>query len=153
MSMTISRYLTTLTLTRCRSFEYSTTVFPVQAPLPVSQNAPALAFLQFLRSFAGVRIRIHPCPLFPLFGTHVLTEGGGPIPLSTNQPNPHNPHHHFFTKKIRKEDLVLEPIRSCLEPSLRSIGESRPPCYPRLWVYYYYFLRPFPPSPLLLYRT
>ncbi len=36
------------------SCEYSTTVFPIQAPLPVSQNAHALAFLQFLRSFAGV---------------------------------------------------------------------------------------------------
>lgn len=35
-------------------FEYSTTVFPVQAPLSVEQNAPALAFLQFLRSFASV---------------------------------------------------------------------------------------------------
>ncbi|TBU31313.1 MFS general substrate transporter [Dichomitus squalens] len=33
---------------------YSTVIFPVQAPLPVSQNARALAFLQFLRSFAGV---------------------------------------------------------------------------------------------------
>lgn len=29
-------------------------MFPVQAPLPVSTNAPALAFFTFLRSFAGV---------------------------------------------------------------------------------------------------
>ncbi|KAJ7484972.1 MFS general substrate transporter [Mycena galericulata] len=35
-------------------FEYSTTMFPVQAPLPVSQNARALAFLTFVGSFAGV---------------------------------------------------------------------------------------------------
>ncbi|OSD02317.1 MFS general substrate transporter [Trametes coccinea BRFM310] len=34
--------------------QYSTVPFPVQAPLPVSENAHALAFLQFLRSFAGV---------------------------------------------------------------------------------------------------
>nr|VWO95841.1 N-acyl homoserine lactonase (AHL-lactonase) (Acyl-homoserine lactonase) (EC [Ganoderma boninense] len=33
---------------------YSTVIFPVQAPLPVSENAHALAFLQFWRSFAGV---------------------------------------------------------------------------------------------------
>ncbi|KAJ7472120.1 MFS general substrate transporter [Mycena latifolia] len=35
-------------------FEYSTTMFPVQAPLPVSQNARALAFLTFIGSFAGI---------------------------------------------------------------------------------------------------
>ncbi|KAJ6542004.1 MFS general substrate transporter [Mycena vulgaris] len=35
-------------------FEYSTTMFPVQAPLPVSHNARALAFLTFVGSFAGV---------------------------------------------------------------------------------------------------
>ncbi|KAJ7812093.1 MFS general substrate transporter [Mycena olivaceomarginata] len=35
-------------------FEYSTTMFPVQAPLPVAQNARALAFLTFVGSFAGV---------------------------------------------------------------------------------------------------
>ncbi|KAF7329101.1 MFS general substrate transporter [Mycena kentingensis (nom. inval.)] len=35
-------------------FEYSTTMFPVQAPLPLSQNARALAFLTFVSSFAGV---------------------------------------------------------------------------------------------------
>ncbi|KZT02796.1 MFS general substrate transporter [Laetiporus sulphureus 93-53] len=35
-------------------FEYSTTLFPVQAPLTVKQNAHALAFLMFVRSFAGV---------------------------------------------------------------------------------------------------
>ncbi|KAF7340868.1 MFS general substrate transporter [Mycena sanguinolenta] len=34
--------------------EYATTMFPVQAPLPVSQNARALAFLTFVGSFAGV---------------------------------------------------------------------------------------------------
>ncbi|KAJ8518245.1 hypothetical protein ONZ45_g4681 [Pleurotus djamor] len=34
--------------------EYSTTVFPVQAPLPVTLNAPSLAFLLFVRSFATV---------------------------------------------------------------------------------------------------
>ncbi|KAJ7187118.1 Mfs1.2 [Mycena filopes] len=38
----------------CVLFEYSTTMFPVQAPLPVSQNARALAFLTFVGSFAGV---------------------------------------------------------------------------------------------------
>ncbi|OBZ67783.1 putative transporter C3H1.06c [Grifola frondosa] len=35
-------------------FEYSTTMFPIQAPLPVSENAHALAFMMFVRSFAGV---------------------------------------------------------------------------------------------------
>ncbi|KAJ8482007.1 hypothetical protein ONZ51_g5635 [Trametes cubensis] len=35
-------------------FLYSTAPFPVQAPLPVSENAHALAFLMFMRSFAGV---------------------------------------------------------------------------------------------------
>ncbi|KAJ7242380.1 major facilitator superfamily domain-containing protein [Mycena haematopus] len=35
-------------------FEYSTTMFPMQAPLPVAQNARALAFLTFVGSFAGV---------------------------------------------------------------------------------------------------
>ncbi|KAJ7276699.1 MFS general substrate transporter [Mycena rebaudengoi] len=35
-------------------FEYSTTMFPVQAPLPISQNARALSFLTFVGSFAGV---------------------------------------------------------------------------------------------------
>ncbi|KZS99914.1 MFS general substrate transporter [Laetiporus sulphureus 93-53] len=35
-------------------FEYSTTIFPVQAPLSVTQNAHALTFLMFIRSFAGV---------------------------------------------------------------------------------------------------
>ncbi|KAJ6510795.1 MFS general substrate transporter [Mycena sanguinolenta] len=34
--------------------EYATTMFPVQAPLPVSQNARGLAFLTFVGSFAGV---------------------------------------------------------------------------------------------------
>ncbi|KAF8837708.1 MFS general substrate transporter [Paxillus ammoniavirescens] len=34
--------------------EYATTMYPIQAPLPVTQNAPALAFMWFLRSFAGV---------------------------------------------------------------------------------------------------
>jgi len=34
--------------------EYATTVYPILAPLPVTQNAPALAFMWFLRSFAGV---------------------------------------------------------------------------------------------------
>ncbi|KAL0960432.1 hypothetical protein HGRIS_005475 [Hohenbuehelia grisea] len=34
--------------------EYSTTVFPVQAPLPVTLNASSLAFLLFIRSFATV---------------------------------------------------------------------------------------------------
>ncbi|KAF8839383.1 MFS general substrate transporter [Paxillus ammoniavirescens] len=33
---------------------YTTTMYPIQAPLPVTQNAPALAFMWFLRSFAGV---------------------------------------------------------------------------------------------------
>ena len=43
-------------------FLYSTAPFPVQAPLPVSENAHALAFLMFMRSFAGVRARCHRCP-------------------------------------------------------------------------------------------
>ncbi|KIJ65390.1 hypothetical protein HYDPIDRAFT_110438 [Hydnomerulius pinastri MD-312] len=34
--------------------EYATTMYPIQAPIPVTQNAPALAFMWFLRSFAGV---------------------------------------------------------------------------------------------------
>ncbi|KAI0364582.1 MFS general substrate transporter [Pilatotrama ljubarskyi] len=34
--------------------QYSTVPFPVQAPLPISENAHALAFLMFIRSFAGV---------------------------------------------------------------------------------------------------
>ncbi|KAF9236982.1 MFS general substrate transporter [Melanogaster broomeanus] len=34
--------------------EYTTMMYPIQAPLPVTQNAPALAFMWFLRSFAGV---------------------------------------------------------------------------------------------------
>lgn len=34
---------------------YSSTYFPVLAPLPVSQNAHALALFAFFRSFAGVR--------------------------------------------------------------------------------------------------
>ncbi|KAJ7575284.1 MFS general substrate transporter [Mycena floridula] len=33
---------------------YSTTVFPIQAPLPVTSNASALALLMFVRSFASV---------------------------------------------------------------------------------------------------
>ncbi len=36
---------------------YSATYFPVLAPLPVSQNAHALAFFSFLRSFASVRLK------------------------------------------------------------------------------------------------
>ncbi|KAI0677757.1 MFS general substrate transporter [Trametes maxima] len=35
-------------------FEWSTAPFPVQAPIPVSENAHALAFLMFVRSFATV---------------------------------------------------------------------------------------------------
>ncbi|KAF9236868.1 MFS general substrate transporter [Melanogaster broomeanus] len=34
--------------------EYATMMYPVLAPLPVTQNAPAFAFMWFLRSFAGV---------------------------------------------------------------------------------------------------
>ncbi|KIM86227.1 hypothetical protein PILCRDRAFT_65068 [Piloderma croceum F 1598] len=33
---------------------YAVIVYPVQAPLPIKQAAPALAFFSFLRSFAGV---------------------------------------------------------------------------------------------------
>ena len=36
---------------------YATTMYPIQAPLSVTQNAPALAWMWFLRSFAGVSIR------------------------------------------------------------------------------------------------
>ena len=35
---------------------YASTYFPVLAPLPVSENAHALAFIAFCRSFAGVRL-------------------------------------------------------------------------------------------------
>ena len=34
---------------------YAATYFPVLAPLPISENAHALAFFSFCRSFAGVR--------------------------------------------------------------------------------------------------
>ena len=37
---------------------YSMTSFPVLAPLPVSENAHALAFFSFCRSFAAVRASI-----------------------------------------------------------------------------------------------
>ena len=33
---------------------YASTYFPILAPLPVSENAHALSFLAFCRSFAGV---------------------------------------------------------------------------------------------------
>ena len=33
---------------------YATSVFPIQAPLPITANAHALAFLSFMRAFAGV---------------------------------------------------------------------------------------------------
>jgi hypothetical protein len=36
---------------------YCATYFPVLAPLPVSENAHALAFFAFCRSFASVRLR------------------------------------------------------------------------------------------------
>jgi hypothetical protein len=32
----------------------ATPMYPIQAPIPVTQNAPALAFMWFLRSFASV---------------------------------------------------------------------------------------------------
>ncbi|KAJ7278291.1 major facilitator superfamily domain-containing protein [Mycena rebaudengoi] len=35
-------------------FNYSTTVFPVQAPISPSLNAPALSFVMFARAFSGV---------------------------------------------------------------------------------------------------
>ena len=35
---------------------YAATYFPVLAPLPVTENAHALAFFAFLRSFAGVSL-------------------------------------------------------------------------------------------------
>ena len=38
------------------SMLHSTPPYPIQAPLPVTQNAPALAFMWFLRSFATVSI-------------------------------------------------------------------------------------------------
>jgi len=40
--------------TLCTRALYATTVYPIQAPLSVTQNAPALAWMWFLRSFAGV---------------------------------------------------------------------------------------------------
>ena len=43
---------------------YGATYFPVLAPLPVSQIAPALAFFAFGRQFAGVRT---PPPLYCFF--------------------------------------------------------------------------------------
>lgn len=36
----------------------ATPMFPIQAPLPVMQNAPALAFMWFLRSFASVSVSV-----------------------------------------------------------------------------------------------
>lgn len=40
-------------------FVYAVTYFPVLAPLEVSQNAHALAFFAFCRSFAGVSGQIY----------------------------------------------------------------------------------------------
>lgn len=37
----------------------ATSMYPIQAPLSVTQNAPALAFMWFLRSFASVSIKIN----------------------------------------------------------------------------------------------
>jgi hypothetical protein len=36
------------------SINYAVSVYPIQAPLPITQNALALSFLSFLRAFAGV---------------------------------------------------------------------------------------------------
>ena len=65
-----------LVLLRLTSFyllrlNYSTQTYPVQAPLPVSSNAHALAFFSFMRAFAGVRAlhlftRSSHSPLLPL---------------------------------------------------------------------------------------
>ena len=41
----------------------ATQVYPIQAPLPVTQNAPALAFMWFVSSFAAVSI---PIPFYPI---------------------------------------------------------------------------------------
>lgn len=38
------------------SCEFATTIFPVQAPLPVTLNAPSMAFLLFIRTFASVSL-------------------------------------------------------------------------------------------------
>jgi hypothetical protein len=43
--------------TFCARALYAMTMYPIQAPLSVTQNAPALAWMWFLRSFAGVSIR------------------------------------------------------------------------------------------------
>ncbi len=43
------------------------TYFPVLAPLPVSENAHALAFFAFCRSFANVRDPVHTLPLIADF--------------------------------------------------------------------------------------
>ncbi|KAF8550726.1 hypothetical protein OG21DRAFT_1468300 [Imleria badia] len=40
--------------TPCARVLYAAAVYPIQAPLSVTQNAPALAWMWFLRSFAGV---------------------------------------------------------------------------------------------------
>ena len=36
----------------------ATPMYPIQAPLPVAQNAPSLAFMWFIRSFAAVSISV-----------------------------------------------------------------------------------------------
>ena len=41
-------------------FVYQATFYPVLAPLPISQNARAMAFFTFCRTFAGVRALIIP---------------------------------------------------------------------------------------------
>ena len=44
-------------------------MYPIQAPLSVTQNAPALAFMWFLSSFAGVSI---PIPFHTYLCSHSL---------------------------------------------------------------------------------
>lgn len=39
---------------------YAATYFPVLAPLPVKENAHALALFAFLRSFAAVSLKLRP---------------------------------------------------------------------------------------------
>ena len=39
---------------------YAATYFPVLAPLPISENAHALAFFSFCRSFASVSSPVYP---------------------------------------------------------------------------------------------
>ncbi|KAG8217053.1 MFS general substrate transporter [Butyriboletus roseoflavus] len=89
---------------------HTTTVYPIQAPLPVTQNAPALAFMWFLRSFATVS---HPPQVWGItIGSTVLqNELEKKLPESFIQSVPHGtavmysliPELSTFPPQIRSE--------------------------------------------------